>query len=404
MANRPPQRSVSALFRGLQPAGVEDLENAQLIDGTLLSPNPFQPRAAFDPRTLQELARSLQRIGVLQPLLVRPMPGDGERYQIAAGERRWQAAQLAGLAAVPCVVRDLDDDAMEEIALVENIQRDDLTPVEEARVLRRLMERRSLSMRALSEHLGKNHSYVEDKLKLIGDPRIASAVETGALGPTAAAEIAQLDDEEARTDLLARASQGERIRVKDVQARTQRPTPADASPTPAPAQQHGKGTLPDNPAAASLNRAAEAGQGRGEEGSLTPQRSVVLPDNPAGVAAQIPPGIPEAVRGYHGGRTDGHDHDDHPVSDAQAGRSTDSTPPREAIDSNRQMNRALLTVGTPAPRAALVRLRELGIIQLREGQNGVPHLLDEAERAVVLRILRADLAQLEEDEWAITDD
>ena len=68
------------------------------------------------------------------------------------------------------------------------------------------------------------------------------------------------------------------------------------------------------------------------------------------------------------------------------------------------MNRALLTVGTPAPRAALVRLRELGIIQLREGQNGVPHLLDEAERAVVLRILRADLAQLEEDEWAITDD
>ena len=191
------------------------------VDTAHLVPNPFQPRTEFDPDKLTELARSVERYGVLQALLVRRAPDDSDLYQIAIGERRWRAAQLAGLTTVPCHVRALDDDAMEEIALVENIQREDLTPVEEARALQRLMARHALSMRALSEQLGKHHSYVQDRLKLLSDPRIVEAVDAGVVGPTVAVEIANLPDEETRAGLLNRAARGEQIKLKDVQAARQ---------------------------------------------------------------------------------------------------------------------------------------------------------------------------------------
>jgi len=205
------------------------------VETARLSPNPFQPRTEFAPDKLTELAQSVERHGILQALLVRRAPHDTDLYQIAIGERRWRAAQLAGLTTVPCHVRALDDDAMEEIALVENIQREDLTPVEEARALRRLMARHALSMRALSEQMGKHHSYVQDRLKLLSDPRIAEAVDAGVVGPTVAVEIANLPDEEARTVLLDRAARGEQVKVKDVQA-TRQPTPtvADYPPSTAP--------------------------------------------------------------------------------------------------------------------------------------------------------------------------
>ena len=205
------------------------------VDTARLSPNPFQPRTEFDPDKLTELARSVERHGVLQALLVRRAPDATDLYQIAIGERRWRAAQLAGLTAVPCHVRALDDDAMEEIALVENIQREDLTPVEEARALQRLMARHALSMRALSEQMGKHHSYVQDRLKLLSDPRIAEAVDAGVVGPTVAVEIANLPDEETRAKLLNRAARGEQIKLKDVQAARQTmPVLADNPPSTVP--------------------------------------------------------------------------------------------------------------------------------------------------------------------------
>ena len=212
----------SDLFGPQLPAGVEEMDDAVLVPLSLLSPNPFQPRREFDPAALTELATSLGQVGVLQPLLVRQTPGDDESYQIAAGERRWRAAQLAGLDAVPCLVRDLNDEAMEMTALVENIQRDDLSPLDEARAYRRLMDRLGLSMRALSERLGKSHTFVENRLKLVSDPRIEAAVASGAVGATVAAEIADLEDV-ARDTLLARADRGERIKVKDVRAASPRP-------------------------------------------------------------------------------------------------------------------------------------------------------------------------------------
>jgi len=219
------------------------------VETACLVPNPFQPRTEFDSDKLTELARSVERHGVLQALLVRHAPDDAALYQIAIGERRWRAAQLAGLATVPCYVRVLDDDAMEEIALVENIQREGLTPVEEARALQRLMARHALSIRALSEQLGKHHSYVQDRLKLLSDPRIAEAVDAGTLGPTVAVEIANLLDEEARAVLLSRAARGEQVKLKDVQAVRQPATPVADNPPSAPAVSITDGgvDLADNP-------------------------------------------------------------------------------------------------------------------------------------------------------------
>ncbi len=223
------------------------------VDTTHLVPNPFQPRTEFDPDKLTELARSVERYGVLQALLVRRAPDATDLYQIAIGERRWRAAQLAGLTAVPCHVRALDDDAMEEIALVENIQREDLTPVEEARALQRLMARHALSMRALSEQLGKHHSYVQDRLKLLSDPRIAEAVDAGVVGPTVAVEIANLPDDETRAELLNRAARGEQIKLKDVQAARQTtPLVADNPPLTTVPDRHDRADLADYPPPSSL--------------------------------------------------------------------------------------------------------------------------------------------------------
>jgi len=214
-----------------------------------LVPNPFQPRTEFDLDKLTELARSVERHGVLQALLVRPTPNDVGTYQIAIGERRFRAAQLAGLTTLPCDVRELNDDAMEEIALVENIQREDLTPVEEARALQRLMARHALSIRAIAEQLGKHHSYVQDRLKLLSDPRIAEAVNIGTVGPTVAVKIANLPDEGTRAALLDRAARGEQIKLKDVQAtRLPIPTLADYPPgTPIPAHVDLQDNPPEHP-------------------------------------------------------------------------------------------------------------------------------------------------------------
>jgi len=214
-----PKPAKRSLFHNYaDPEGVTDLRDAREIPVARLAPNPYQPRQTFDQAGLDDLAASIRQHGVLQPLLVRPDPAREGDHQIAAGERRWRAAQLASLQTVPCIVRELDDDAMEEIALVENIQRDDLTPLDEARAYRRLMDRLGLSMRALSERLGKSHTFVVDRLKLVSDPRIEAAVESGAVGATVAVEIADLEDEGAQGTLLARAGQGEHLKVKDVQS------------------------------------------------------------------------------------------------------------------------------------------------------------------------------------------
>src|SRR5216684_7469704 len=142
----------------------------------------FQPRHRFDDDALRALADSIREKGVLQPLLVRRHPDAANSYEIIAGERRWRAAQLAQLHEVPVVVKDLDDRSALEIALVENIQREDLSALEEAEGYRRLMEEFSHTQEALAKAVGKSRSHVANMMRLLSLPdAVRQLVETGAL-------------------------------------------------------------------------------------------------------------------------------------------------------------------------------------------------------------------------------
>jgi ParB family chromosome partitioning protein len=133
-----------------------------------LEPNPHQPRAALDPTRLGDLAASIRQNGVVQPILVRPR---GDHFQIIAGERRWRAAQEAGLATVPVTVRDVPDTGLLELALVENIQREELTPLEEAQAFQKLQTEFHLTQEDIARRVGRERSTVANTLRLLRLPR-----------------------------------------------------------------------------------------------------------------------------------------------------------------------------------------------------------------------------------------
>ena len=144
-----------------------------------LDPNPFQPRTVLDPVRLGELASSIRESGIVQPILVRRTGG---RYQIIAGERRWRAAQQLGLATVPVTVRDVPDERLLELALVENIQREELSPLEEALAFQRLQEELKLTQEEVARKVGRDRSTVANTLRLLRLPReIRDLVAAGAL-------------------------------------------------------------------------------------------------------------------------------------------------------------------------------------------------------------------------------
>ena len=149
-----------------------------------LEPGPFQPRVAMDPDALRELADSIRQQGVLQPILARPHPEHSNQYQIIGGERRWRAAQQAGLHEVPVYLRTLSDADAMAAALVENLQREDLNPLEEAEGYRRLIEDHGLRQEALADAVGKSRSHVANSLRLLHLPTsIAAEVRTGRISP-----------------------------------------------------------------------------------------------------------------------------------------------------------------------------------------------------------------------------
>jgi len=135
-----------------------------------LEPGPFQPRTNFDPQALEELVESIRARGILQPLLARPHPRLTDHYQIIAGERRWRAAQQAGLHEVPVLVRDLSDQDAMAASLVENLQRQDLNPIEESEGFRRLMDEFGLTQEKMSEAVGKSRSHIANTLRLLHLP------------------------------------------------------------------------------------------------------------------------------------------------------------------------------------------------------------------------------------------
>ena len=161
-------RGLDALFGGTapkqEPQGQESAVNLMPI--TALHPNPNQPRRHFDDAALRELADSIKSQGIIQPLLVRPL-GSENTYQIVAGERRWRAAQLAGLKEVPVYVRQLSDKEVMAAALIENLQREDLNPIEEAEALQALRDALELTQEELASRLGKSRPAIANALRLL---------------------------------------------------------------------------------------------------------------------------------------------------------------------------------------------------------------------------------------------
>jgi ParB family transcriptional regulator, chromosome partitioning protein len=154
-----------------EPPPVQAGDRLASLPLDLLQRGKFQPRVDMRIETLQELADSIKAQGLVQPILVRPVgdrvPGESQRYEIIAGERRWRAAQMAGLAEIPAVIRDVPDEAAVSMALIENIQREDLNPLEEARALLRLTEEFGLTHQAAAEAVGRSRAAVSNLLRLM---------------------------------------------------------------------------------------------------------------------------------------------------------------------------------------------------------------------------------------------
>ena len=172
----------------------------------LLETNPFQPRTIIDPAALDELTQSVRSHGILQPLLVRPHPSVADRFQIVAGERRWRAAGAAGLHQVPALVHPMTDSDAAAIALIENLQRQDLNAIDEAEGYNRLLTQFGLTQDALGQAVGKSRSHIANTLRLLGLPgAVKEAVRNGDLSPGhGRALLALPDPEAAMREVLAR--------------------------------------------------------------------------------------------------------------------------------------------------------------------------------------------------------
>ena len=157
-----------AIVSLLSPDAGRRSTGVKVIEVDHIDSNPEQPRLAFDPATLDELASSIREHGVLQPILVRPI--DDGRYQLIAGERRWRASRIAGLATIPALVEDIDDDTALEISIIENLQREDISPLDEAAMYDRMIREHGYSIRRLADKLGKDKGYLENRLRLADAP------------------------------------------------------------------------------------------------------------------------------------------------------------------------------------------------------------------------------------------
>jgi ParB family chromosome partitioning protein len=182
-------RGLSALLREVETAS--PAAGLETVAVNQIDPNPFQPRRAFPDAGLKELAESIRASGLVQPVLLRRA---GDRFQLVAGERRWRAARLAGLESVPAVVRDLSDREAVELALTENLLREDLNPMEVARGLEALQSKHALTHEEIAAHLGINRSTVTNTLRLLRLPaEVQSMLEGGKISAGHARALLRLD-------------------------------------------------------------------------------------------------------------------------------------------------------------------------------------------------------------------
>jgi ParB family chromosome partitioning protein len=202
----PQSQATTASGAAVAPARETAHPGPQQVDIDLIEPSPFQPRTRFREEALDELARSIQASGIIQPLVVRPI---GSRYQLIAGERRWRAAQRASLAKVPVIVRQVSDDLALEMTLVENIQREDLNAIEAARAFERLMEEARLTQEAVAERTGKDRATIANSIRLLKlEQKIQDWIEEGKLTAGHGRALLAVPDSPLRMRYAQRAARG----------------------------------------------------------------------------------------------------------------------------------------------------------------------------------------------------
>jgi len=185
----------------------------------LIDPNQDQPRTSFDQAALQELAASIKEYGIVQPIVLRHK---GDRYQIIVGERRWRAAKIAGLLKVPAVIRVAEDDAVLHLAIIENIQREDLNPIEEAIAYQKLMTQHGYTQEALAEKLGKSRPAIANTIRLLQLPRpIREAIEKKLISMGHARALLAIADKEAQISAFQKVIK-KGLSVREVEALVKR--------------------------------------------------------------------------------------------------------------------------------------------------------------------------------------
>jgi ParB family transcriptional regulator, chromosome partitioning protein len=219
--------------RELSPAIVSLLSNdsptrsvgVRIVPVDRIDSNPQQPRLAFNQETLDELAASIREHGVLQPVLVRPL--EQNRYQLVAGERRWRASKQAGLETIPALIEDIDDDTALEISIIENLQREDISPLDEAAMYDRMVREHGYSIRKLADKLGKDKGYLENRLRLAdAPPEIRELVSLRKDTLSHAYELMKVEDPKKRRRLADQVARGELtlIKLRDkIEGRRSRP-------------------------------------------------------------------------------------------------------------------------------------------------------------------------------------
>ena len=237
MADKRPAlgRGLNALIPQAAPPPVRAADpgsvRPQELDIDRLVPNPRQPRGHIEERTLDELAQSIRAHGVIQPIVVRPV---ADHYEIVAGERRWRAAQRAGLLKIPIVVRAVSDADLLQVALIENIQREDLNPIEEAQAYRRLSDELQMSQEAIGEAVGKDRATVANYIRLLRLPvevRNDLAAETLTMGHARA--LLGVSDEMAQRR-IAREVVSRHLSVRETEALIRRETASAVAPSAPP--------------------------------------------------------------------------------------------------------------------------------------------------------------------------
>ena len=209
MARQPLGRGLSALLGDEKPK-----DNILELSLDQIEPNSEQPRTRFEESALDDLARSISSNGIVQPIVVRP---NGARYQIVAGERRWRAAQRAGLHKIPVVIREVEDDKLLELALIENIQRQELNPVEEARAYRKLIDTIGLTQEQVADRVGRERTLIATSLRLLKLPDdVLEYIEEGKLSAGHGRALLLAEDQMAQRRLAKKAA-AENLSVRETE-------------------------------------------------------------------------------------------------------------------------------------------------------------------------------------------